>query len=843
MDKLDFTCGLWTPVSLFIAKRTCKHTCAVITSWSKECAVDSTSSSNSWRFTCGPRVKECWSQTLDREMCVRWSVWTVSSDGVFRRVDVLKPSRLRQMRGMLKVQAIWLRTGLTWGLREKKSLVSWANCVKLVGRTLKKLGRYLAGELVQRMERQNPPRCVLALSDSDHAGCLRMRRSTTCNVLRQMPDTLRSWYISWTSRMPRRWQHQASKSRAAMLDTRCLWKRTRRFGRCSCVRTTWLKTGLTWSSRAKKSHGWWANRVKLVGRSSRDWDDTWQECPDLCSEWSDKIPRAAFWRWVTRIMLDASEREDRQHATSWCMATTSWRWFAPHKCPSRSAQAKSSGTLQRTLDALSLAWRTCGEIWDVIWRPTWQVTLLQQVELEREKVSARSDTWRRERCGFRNTSPRRRLCRGGETAQRTRATLERNSLSGVWKLRCSLSLFKAWLAWAGDVVWVRVWWQQIQASYGRAVTGSWMLNDGEWRRDLSWNVLAHVLEGWSEEPSCRPLLLCVSTQSLFQILPCGTHWPIITTCCHLKLGQEKTQSDILCNHCVNTCTAHSMRQLSAMIVRVWFCLFDRWSLLLMTQLHRTSAFVIFIINMLVSVSRTPNPSRNLSLCEKHVLGSLLSSLMFLVCVCVARARDKKELHGLIELSGASFRSSCGCQQVFLAGRLMHVSLILRRCSEACFFQRVVGTTQANGEKLSDETARSSPIGAPVQKKGGLTCLSWPICMFWALCLITRETCRQVERDPQLSPSQVEWFGVLFLIVTCAPEHDQSYFALSFLFHRWWISCKKAITMNPHISSIDAKSFNLTFAPNQAQLNQWKLENMFIQTQALRAQIPDQDHSI
>ena len=50
---------------------------------------------------------------------------------------------------------------------------------------LKRLGRYLAGvlRLVQRMERQDPPRCVLALSDSDHAGCLRTRRSTTCNIL------------------------------------------------------------------------------------------------------------------------------------------------------------------------------------------------------------------------------------------------------------------------------------------------------------------------------------------------------------------------------------------------------------------------------------------------------------------------------------------------------------------------------------------------------------------------------------------------------------------------------------------------------------------------------------
>ena len=42
---------------------------------------------------------------------------------------------------------------------------------------LKRLGRYLAGvpRLVQRVERQGPPSCVLASSDSDHGGCLRRR--------------------------------------------------------------------------------------------------------------------------------------------------------------------------------------------------------------------------------------------------------------------------------------------------------------------------------------------------------------------------------------------------------------------------------------------------------------------------------------------------------------------------------------------------------------------------------------------------------------------------------------------------------------------------------------------
>ena len=75
----------------------------------------------------------------------------------------------------------------------------------------KSLGRYLARvrRLVQRMERQDPPRCVLALSDSDNARCLRTRRSTTCNILMhgdhilkmmcstQVPIALRSGESEW----------------------------------------------------------------------------------------------------------------------------------------------------------------------------------------------------------------------------------------------------------------------------------------------------------------------------------------------------------------------------------------------------------------------------------------------------------------------------------------------------------------------------------------------------------------------------------------------------------------------------------------------------------------------
>ncbi len=50
---------------------------------------------------------------------------------------------------------------------------------------LKRLTRYLAGvpRLVQRFERQRPPGFLIGYSDSDHAGCLRTRRSTSCAVI------------------------------------------------------------------------------------------------------------------------------------------------------------------------------------------------------------------------------------------------------------------------------------------------------------------------------------------------------------------------------------------------------------------------------------------------------------------------------------------------------------------------------------------------------------------------------------------------------------------------------------------------------------------------------------
>ena len=52
---------------------------------------------------------------------------------------------------------------------------------------LKRLGRYLLGtpRLIQRVERQPPQATCVAHSDSDHAGCLRTRKSTSGTILKR----------------------------------------------------------------------------------------------------------------------------------------------------------------------------------------------------------------------------------------------------------------------------------------------------------------------------------------------------------------------------------------------------------------------------------------------------------------------------------------------------------------------------------------------------------------------------------------------------------------------------------------------------------------------------------
>ena len=80
-----------------------------------------------------------------------------------------------------------------------------------------------------------------------------------------------------------------------MLDIRYLWNCTRRFDRLMCMRAKYLAEDRPDVRFACKEI------ARLMGEpceagweSSRGWDDTWQAFPDLCSEWSDKIPRAVF---------------------------------------------------------------------------------------------------------------------------------------------------------------------------------------------------------------------------------------------------------------------------------------------------------------------------------------------------------------------------------------------------------------------------------------------------------------------------------------------------------------------------------------------------------------------
>ena len=66
---------------------------------------------------------------------------------------------------------------------------------------LKRTGRYLkeAPRLAQEFEKQSLTHNLDGLSDSDHAGCLRTRRSTSCSVLKYGKHTLK---MSSTTQVP-----------------------------------------------------------------------------------------------------------------------------------------------------------------------------------------------------------------------------------------------------------------------------------------------------------------------------------------------------------------------------------------------------------------------------------------------------------------------------------------------------------------------------------------------------------------------------------------------------------------------------------------------------------------
>ena len=182
----------WLPTSWCIVQGTCMHVCTETTSWS------------------GMRRELYDFFVPDREMCVRWYVWTVSSDGLHRRADVLQPSRSRQMRGILNswiinwifkvqnrrprqksraraptlilgylwkstsrfgqcawVQATCLRTAPTWGfackgivrLMSDMCKAGWAGWDKL-----KRLGRYFDREWRDRIRHATFCRWVIRRS-------------------------------------------------------------------------------------------------------------------------------------------------------------------------------------------------------------------------------------------------------------------------------------------------------------------------------------------------------------------------------------------------------------------------------------------------------------------------------------------------------------------------------------------------------------------------------------------------------------------------------------------------------------------------------------------------------
>eukprot|EP00971_Amphidinium_carterae_P352695 6492705-Amphidinium_carterae.2 len=66
-----------------------------------------------------------------------------------------------------------------------KEAARWMSCpCESAERAVKRIARYLRAypRAIQRMERQSPKSVLRCYSDSDHAGCLRTRKSTSCSV-------------------------------------------------------------------------------------------------------------------------------------------------------------------------------------------------------------------------------------------------------------------------------------------------------------------------------------------------------------------------------------------------------------------------------------------------------------------------------------------------------------------------------------------------------------------------------------------------------------------------------------------------------------------------------------
>eukprot|EP00971_Amphidinium_carterae_P283716 5632571-Amphidinium_carterae.4 len=75
-----------------------------------------------------------------------------------------------------------------------KEIARFMSCPCEAGeQAIKRLSRYVKGvpRLVQHMERQSAQSCLRAYSDSDHAGCARTRKSTSCGVVMYGDHTIK----------------------------------------------------------------------------------------------------------------------------------------------------------------------------------------------------------------------------------------------------------------------------------------------------------------------------------------------------------------------------------------------------------------------------------------------------------------------------------------------------------------------------------------------------------------------------------------------------------------------------------------------------------------------------
>ena len=126
------------------------------------------------------------------------------------------------------------------------------------GKKLKKkrLGRCLVGvhRLVQRLERQDPPFYVVALSDSDHTGCRRTRRSASCDCDQLLRDGL--WLthvatqVSFSKNGLRKDTSPQVNSQAHWTNTQDVFSRKARFQAI----TTFLSARRTTKPIRKETH-------------------------------------------------------------------------------------------------------------------------------------------------------------------------------------------------------------------------------------------------------------------------------------------------------------------------------------------------------------------------------------------------------------------------------------------------------------------------------------------------------------------------------------------------------------------------------------------------------------